>query len=143
MPLPKIIQIPLGDAAHLQYYFKQIEVSSAEILTLFSAPTTLVTAPGAGHILMPIHSIIKYNFVTTAYGNVNDDPQIKVQGATDYIMVFPNLLSQAADFRMFRAIREINIDQPENAGIILTEDVDPNLGDSTLTVYLWYINLEL
>ncbi len=143
MALPKIINIPIGDEVVLQYYYKQIEVSAAEILTLFSAPKELVAAPGVGNILMPIHAVAKYNFVTTAYGNVNDDPQIKLSGAADYLMVFVNILSQVADFRMFRDSRELTIDQSENTALILTEDVDPNLGDSTLTVYLWYINLVL
>ncbi len=143
MAVPKIIQIPEGDEGALQYHYKRIPVDSAAILTLFSAPKELVEAPGAGYILMPIHSIVKLNFGTIAYGNVNNDPQIKVQGATDYIMVFINILSEAADFRMFRAIREINIDQPENAAIILTEDAEPTLGDGTLVIHLWYIKLKI
>ena len=143
MALPKIIQIPEGDEGALQWHYKRVEVSSAEILTLFSAPKELVEAPGAGKMAAPIHAICKYHFVTTPYDNVNDDIQINTEGAATYLIIFNNMLSRVADWRGVRSIRQLDIDQPENARIILTEDVDPTGGDSTLTVYLWYIILTL
>ena len=143
MPDPKIIQFPLGLRENLQYHYTKVEVSSAEILTLFSAPVSLVAAPGAGKILIPINAICSYNFVTTAYGNVNDDPIIKNQGDVGYSIVFSNILSEVADKIMFQPLGNSTTARTENTALVLTEDADPTLGDGTLTIYLWYINLEL
>ncbi len=118
--------------------YVKVAVSSADILQLNSIPKTLVIAPGSGKILIPVFAIAKLTFGSGAYDSTNNDPQIKLSGATDYLMGFPNLLSQGSNFRIFRSMRELNIDQPENAALILTEDVDPTSGDGTLAIYLWY-----
>lgn len=142
MPTPKIIQFPLGLTENIQYHYTEVNVSSAEILTLNSAPKTLVSAPGAGKMLIPIHGVCYYHFVTTAYDATNNDPQIKtVSGPMD--ILFTNVLSQAADYIVAPGNQAASAEKVENEAIILTEDVDPTLGDGTLTIYLWYINLTL
>lgn len=142
MAVPKIIQIPEGDEGALQYHYRRIEVSSAEILTLFSAPKELVEAPGVGYILMPINAVAFMHFGTIAYDNTNDDPEIKTATGTKN-MGFTNILSEVADKIMFQPLGLATGAQVENEALILTEDVDPTLGDGTLTIYLWYIKLEL
>ena len=143
MPDPKIIQFPLGLRENLQYHYTKVEVSSAEILTLFSAPVSLVAAPGAGYILIPINAIVEYHFGTVAYDNTNDSPDIKNNGDAGYSMHFADILSGVADKIMFQPLGNSTTARTENTALVLTEDVDPTLGDGTLTVYLWYINLEL
>lgn len=142
MAIPKVIQIPIGDQTVLQYHYKQIEISSAEILTLNSAPPELVEAPGAGKILMPIHSIAKLHYGTVAYDGINNDPEIKTATGTKN-MGFSNILSEVADKIIFQPLLSSSEAQAENEALILTENVDPTLGDGTLTIYLWYIILEL
>jgi len=143
MPLPKIIQFPLGLTENLQYHYTKVNVSSAEILALNSTPVTLVTAPGAGYVLMPINAIAKLNFGTIAYDGTNDDPVIKNQGDGGYSIVFSSLLSEIADKIMFQPLGNSTVARTANTALVLTEDVDPTLGDGNLDIYLWYIKLLL
>lgn len=42
-------------------------VSSAEILNLFSSPITLIPAPGVGKVIIVFRAVVRYTFVSVAY----------------------------------------------------------------------------
>ena len=141
MPNPKVIEFPLGTQYNLQYHFKQIEVSSAELLAINGAPKSLVVAPGAGNIIFPINVAAYLHFGTVVYAtNISID--IRHTTGTNYLMSLAGLIDKAAD-RIVGAASQYTpliINEP----LILTEPTgNPTGGDGTLTIYLWYINLEL
>ena len=145
MPLPKIIQFPLGLAENLQYHYTKVNVSSAEILALNSTNKTLVAAPGAGKILMPIHAIVKLNFGTIVYAT-NTDLEIVHNGLTAPLMQFPAFITQAADWIAMIPLlnRLYSAATAENKSLDLNCDTgDPTGGDGNIDIYLWYIILEL
>ena len=47
--------------------FASVEVTSAELLALFTTPKTLVAAPGAGKVLQFDSMIVSYDYGATAY----------------------------------------------------------------------------
>jgi hypothetical protein len=44
-----------------------VNVSSAEVLALFTTPKTLVAAPGANKQIVPLHIIVEYDYNSTTY----------------------------------------------------------------------------
>ena len=143
MPLPKIIQFPLGlTENHLQFHYVKTEVTSAEILAINAVPKVLVTAPGAGFILMPIFAITDYDYITAAYAT-NTDLSIVHNGEVAKLIDVQGVISQVADIIQTGVLSGLR-GLISNKALELTELTgDPTGGDGTLTVYLWYINLEL
>lgn len=140
---PKIIQFPLGLTENLHYHYTKVEVSSAGILILNSAPTTLVVAPGAGKILLPIHVVASYTFDTVAYDTntalsiIHDGKAVELIGLAGIINQGANIIKQVSG-----GITPFEI--TANLALQLTELTgDPATGGGTLTIYLWYIRLEL
>ena len=145
MALPKIIQFPLGDTENLQYHYTKVNISSAEILALNSTPVTLVTAPGAGYVLMPINAIVKMNFGTIVYG-ANTDLGIVHDGLTTQLLPLAALINRASDWIKFIPLCEqgYSAATSENKSLdLLCDTGDPTGGDGNLDIYLWYIKLLL
>ena len=144
MPDPKIIQFPLGLRENLQYHYTKVEVSSAEILTANSAPITLVAAPGAGKMLIPIIVSYFYDYATAVYAT---NTELDVYHSTGVIKLnqIAGVIDQAADRYGISHSANVHISNiTPNEALILKGPVgDPTGGGGTLTIYLWYINLEL
>lgn len=51
-------------------YYAEVSLTSADILALNSSPITIVSATGAGTIIIPLEYVIQYTHVTTAYSAV-------------------------------------------------------------------------
>ena len=146
MPLPKIIQFPLGLTENLQYHYTgKINIPTAEILALNSVPQTLVAAPGAGKILMPIHAIVKLNFGTIVYGT-NTGLGVVYDGLTTQLLSLAFVIDQASDLFHYPQmdIWTRSAATSENKALDLhCATGDPTGGDGNIDIYLWYINLEL
>ena len=142
MAFPKIIQIPEGDEGALQYHYKRTEVSSAQILTLNSAPLELVEAPGAGYVLSPMEMIIDYQFETIAYAT-NTRLQL-INDSADVYMNDDGPLPSIIDYISIGSVPLFPTPAHENESLRLTVNTgDPTAGDGTLTIHLWYIKLLL
>ena len=145
MPLPKIIQFPLGLTENLQYHFVKVSIGSGAILTANTIPITLVTAPGAGKVLMPIFAVGAYVFDTAPYDTNVDDLGIIHQGQAVSLLGIGGLINSAVDITtQILPQQSVAITAGTNKALQLKELVgNPATGSGTLTIYLWYINLEL
>ena len=145
MPNPKIIEFPLGTQYNLQYHYTgKISVSSAELLAINSVPKTLVAAPGAGFVLIPITAVGVYSFLTAAYAG-NTSLKIIHTGLTDQLIGLGSLIDQIVNTTI-QAFGQTGapITNGTNKGLTLTELTgDPITGAGSLDIYLWYIKLEL
>ena len=142
MTEPKIIQFPLGLRENLQYHYTKVEISSAEILAINATPKELVAAPGAGYMLMPIHAITDYSYLTAPYAT-NTDLTIIHSGEVPKLLDVQGVINQVVDKIQTGVLSEIKA-LISNKALNLTELTgDPTGGSGTLTIYLWYINLEL
>lgn len=145
---PKIIKYPVGDVYHLQWHYKKIEISSAEILTLNTSPVELAPAPGLGKVLKAENIVIKYDYVTAAYAT--NTKLLIVNGTTNeeqwgMVNVINQVISSIKGFINDNSAAPHSVQMlKENQSLdLMVETGNPTAGDGTLTVYLWYINLEL
>lgn len=115
-------------------------VSSAEILTMFSSPITLVNAPGAGRYVNLISVAFRLNFATIAYAT---NYQIRLQiGSVGPLVAVNNILAQGSTFFMVSQTMDLgNSGSPDWVNAILTAKVidgNPTTGDSSLDIYTTY-----
>ncbi len=143
MAVPKIIQIPEGDEGALQYHYKRLVLTSADILTSFATPIEIVAAPGANKMLIPIEMIARtdygtgtyatnttlrllWNSVTQAWDTIDlarTEDYIQIENYYDVVSVEANVVNQNLTLQ--------------------TQTGNPTAGDGTMTIYLWYIILTL
>lgn len=114
------------------YALKQI--SSAELLNLFSNPVLLVPAPGAGKFISPRLGICVYHFGTVAYSNPGNT-NIKM-GANNVFQLGTSLNAGASFIAQF-GVSFINL--LENQALYFTNTVgNPINGDGDVIVYVEY-----
>ena len=133
---------PKLDEPTVQY--AEVEISSAEILALFTTPKELVAAPGAGKLLEFISLLLAYDYNTTVYTiGTATDLQVKytdatgaavstTQGVTDF-------LDQATDQLRSLDKLEVSVTPVVNAALVLTLAVATvTLGDSPIHAKVAY-----
>jgi len=125
-------------------FHTEVEISSAEILALFTTPKTLVAAPGAGKVLEFISLLLAYDWGTVAYTiGTATDLQVMytdaagaavstTQGVTDF-------LDQEADQLRSLDKLEVSVTPVVNAPLVLTLGVaNVTLGDSPIHAKVAY-----
>lgn len=123
----------------------KVSISSAEILNLNSVPKTLVAAPGAGKIIVPLSLLISKFFVTTAY-----------TGSTSFTFgpgtVFTTSISSSLGFTQdsFEKVGLGNGGEHSNAAYganvplnIFVNGSNPASGDGNIIVYVTYTIINL
>lgn len=122
--------------------FKEVVVTSAQILTLNTIPVELIPAPGAGyfiHIINPV--LVKLVFNTAVYAPfvnmiIYNNAALKTQ-----IYLNNGILSAGVDvFEMmiYQGVAFVEMYQ-ENSGMFLyIQTGNPMLGDSDIKLYFQY-----
>lgn len=116
-----------------------VDVSSAELLDMFSNPVELVAAPGSGQCISVDKVILVYIYGTIAYtqpGNTN----IVMNGQN--IVQFGNILNIGGD--RIQQAAPTSVILSENSGLFLTNTIG-NLtnGDGTVRLFVYYSILDL
>ena len=137
-----VVTPPKMDESTVQY--AELDISSAEILALFTTPKELVAAPGAGKILEFISLLLAYDYNTTAYTiGTATDFQVKYTDAagaavsvTEAVTGF--LDGVADDMRSLDKL-EVSVTPVVNAALVLTLAVaNVTLGDSPIHAKVAY-----
>lgn len=124
--------------------YATVEISSAEILALFTTPKTLVAAPGAGNLLEFISLLLAYDYGTVVYTiGTATDLQVKYTDASGAAVsttqAVTGMIDQATD--QLRAIDKVGttVTPVVNAALVLTLAVaNPTLGDGTIHAKVAY-----
>ena len=114
-----------GDLAINTVQYAEVEISSAEILALFTTPKTLVAAPGAGKLLEFISLLLAYDYGTVVY-TIGTATNIQVKytdasgAAVSTTQAVTGMLDQATD--QLRALDklEASVTPVVNAALVLT-----------------------
>lgn len=124
-------------------YKVQVSLSSAQILALNFASRTLVAAPGAGKIIVPISTVIKFTFGTVQYSggvmrvstHTGGSPSSTTTWATS--STYTGAVSAVSNFVPFNiAITDIPLNTQLSLGVSGT---NPTLGDGTAVVTVEYM----
>jgi len=128
-------------------YEIKVDVSSADILQLFTVPFQLLPAPPTGFFTDVISAQAKVNTVTTGYAFANDIV-IKGTGVSrmitfDNILLFPFAVPA---YLLHSGVKETNTNSQylvNGALYLFAETSNPVGGDYTMTIYLTYKYTEL
>jgi hypothetical protein len=130
------------DESTIQY--ATVEISSAEILALFTTPKTLVAAPGAGKVLDFISLLLAYDYGTVVY-TIGTATNLQVKytdaagAAVSTTQAVTGMLDQATD--QLRALDklEASVTPVVNAALVLTLAVaNVTLGDGMIHAKVAY-----
>ena len=121
-----------------------VEISSAEILALFTTPKTLVAAPGSGKVLEFISLLLAYDYNSVVYTiGAATDLQVKYTDAAGVAVsttqAVTGMLDQATD--QLRALDklEASVTPVANAVLVLTlAGANPTLGNSPIHAKVAY-----
>ena len=121
-----------------------VEISSAEILALFTTPKTLVAAPGAGKVLEFVSLLLALDYNTTAYTvGTATDLQVKYTNASGVAVsttrAVTGFLDQTTDTIFLLDRLEATIAPAINAALVLCLAVaNPTLGNSPIHAKVVY-----
>jgi len=124
-PLPKDYSIKV----------KEVNLTSAQILSLNSSPVTIVSAPGGGKAVFPIAWFIEYTHVTTAYANPTFNLGWNSANAS---VSLTNILNSVSS-TIRHAVPGNNTFPLDNTPFtIYAPSTNPTTGDGTLRVIMVY-----
>ena len=128
-----------------QVYELEIELSSAEILALFTTPKALVGAPGSGKILELVSCFLAYDYGTTEYtpGSAGD-LQVKYTdgsgAAASTTRAVTGFIDQTSDQLSLLDKLEATTVAVVNAALVLTlATANPTLGNGLLHAKVTYM----
>ncbi|MDO9580390.1 MAG: hypothetical protein Q7J06_07460 [Bacteroidales bacterium] len=124
--------------------YAEVEISSAEILALFTTPKALVAAPGAGKVLEFISLLLAYDYLTTVY-TIGTATNLQVKytdaagAAVSTTQAVTGMIDQATDQLRSLDKLEASVTPVVNAALVLTLAVaNPTLGVGTIHVKVVY-----
>lgn len=124
--------------------YAAVEVTSAQLLALFTTPKTLVAAPGAGYVNQFCGALVAYDYGTTEY-TINGSTNLAGQytngsGATaSTTRATTGFIDQTADQMEIMPALATAVVPVDNAALVLTcATANPTLGNGTLHVKVAY-----
>jgi hypothetical protein len=115
-------------------YYAEVSLTSADILALNSTPITLVAAPGAGKIIVPVSILTQFTYSTAAY-TTNTNGRVYYATGALYVSVLDlsavasyNFLNRSGDFYPI-ADKALMLAEPSGA---------PAAGSGTAKVGVYY-----
>ena len=113
-----------------------VVLSSAQILTLFTVPVTILSAPGSGKYYEIISASAYNNFNTAAFANGAD--LLEVRTGANINWSFPNSFTEAGADQVHQGTRGTTTIALNTALAVTTTAADPTLGDGSITLKIIY-----
>lgn len=115
-------------------FITQVSLSSAQILSIFTTPITLIADPGPGKLINILSVIFDYTFITSAY--VAND--LVVQYTNGGASFSKGILSETTN-KLRKVILGANDEMLSNEAIVATSTIaDPFTGAGTVKINLTY-----
>lgn len=123
----------------------KLSLTSEQILALRATPITIVAAPGAGKVNLPIRCIFEYTFVTTAYTVVNATLALRMNGITLGSSIAGTVFLNGANSLIY-TMPTPDVVPATNPTTLVNQDMkienigaaEALLGDGTLEITLFY-----
>lgn len=136
--------IVTGDLDNTLVKYAAVEITSAQLLALYTTPQTLVAAPGSGYILDFVSLLLAYDYGTAAY-TLGSATNLQVKytdgsgAAASVTQTTTGMIDQASDQIRHLDKLESNITPVNNAALVLTlAGGNPSVGDGTLHAKVLY-----
>lgn len=122
--------------------YRDIQLTHAQIITLKTAPITLVDAPGSGLAIFPLFS---YILVDARGGTYSGDADLNFKIGTEHMGDLPYLSTTGAGFKAYYG--DISDEAPEkelitNTPLILKNDADTEWdgghASNTVSIRIWW-----
>lgn len=127
-----------GDATDVPTKYAQISLSSAQILALDVTPINLVSAPGAGKIILPLSMVVNFTYVSAAYNAAK--VAVEYVGASAELKNITPFLNTIASNEIF--FHTFNAESlalvVSNAAFRVFAPAAITTGDGTMTVGVYY-----
>tara|TARA_R110000868_G_scaffold103241_7_gene284412 strand:+ start:1364 stop:3337 length:1974 start_codon:yes stop_codon:yes gene_type:complete len=122
---------------------KKVTISSAQLLTINSAPVLVIDAPGAGNYIDILSVAYKYNYIAPAYNMNGGVLALITDGAGGRQITWPNssLLAQTND-----VFQHVNTYEASNSDALITnkavyfeaKTANPTGGNGTIELDIYY-----
>ena len=122
-------------------YTSQVNLTSAQMLSINTTPVQLVPYPGYNNIIVPIGYVVDYTFGTTAYATASS---FSIMEGSSTIASLRNTINQGSSFIsefQFSAnstTTNYNATLLANNELNITATVNPTSGDGTFKVTVFY-----
>jgi len=129
-----------------QYEFKEtIIISSAQIKAWFTTPVVLLSAPGAGKIIVPSEIVLFYDFGTVRYSNGGKISLQYTGGGNNLTSpIDPTAITATDNTITFRPMEPIYITEGENASLVLCCSTSNfTTGNGSVKVFIRYRILDV
>ena len=136
---------PTAANLNTQIRVASVEISSAEILALFTTAKELVAAPGAGNVLEFVSLLLAYDYNTTAYTVTSaTDLAVKITDKTGASVsttrAVTGFIDQTADKLFILDKLEASVAPVVNSPLCLAlAGANPTLGDGVIHAKVCYI----
>jgi len=131
-----------GGGSLLTMYSDSLTISSSQILNSFTSPITLVSAKGAGTIIVPINIIMNYTYVSTTYSATSLYAYTFTPvSSTAVCGVWTKLNSTTSIISGMNMFANANVGQQYaiNAPLLLgPASINPTTGNGTIHVTIYY-----
>lgn len=121
---------------------KEVSLTSAEILAIYTTPKTLVAAPGVGKVLQFMGAVGFLDFNSAAYDNAGIFTVKYTDGsgtAVSDAVAAAAFCNQADDCYEEFAKTTVETELTSNAALVLACDTDnPETGDSPIKIKIFY-----
>lgn len=130
-------------------YMAEVVVSTAEVLALNAQEISVIAAPGAGKIIIPVDVQMMLDYATTAYDGIAAGEDLVLRYTDDSGNIITTIettgfLDQAADEHRYVGVAEAAIEPTANAAVfvhLLAGEIAT--GDSPLKIRVRYKILDL
>lgn len=115
-------------------FYAEISLSSAQILDLNATPITLVAAPGAGKVIVPLTYVVSYTYVSAAYAANVDLRARYTTGGFNSIYTL-SAVASSNQITTPQSLTSVIANEPIQAFV---GTGNPTTGDGTIKIGVYY-----
>lgn len=120
-------------------HLAEITLSAADILSLYSIPKTIISAPGANVSIDIISAVMFLNYGTSDYVASTNKLVLRFNGESTGLYEWSNAFIEGSTDLVHKGVISSNVVLKKNTAVeLFIENANPTAGDSTMKTYILY-----